>query len=1186
MKRIQEKVKDLVEVRSYKSLQDFISDPSQTLAAYHFTDVTAEMMAKWLNNVAEVQPQGGAAKALAGYRGVGKSHFLATLGAIASNPELRSRITESYVAASAQRLKRRRHPVAHVRRGTHDTLLEEIKDAIAQTFEISLQDLGNSINELLETATEKSADLPFILIVDTAFDRAARVSRDDGVLLGEIAEIAKKTNIFVGVALDDDIADADGINAAIARNYTIDYLDQEHLYRIVETDIFPKQRQTQHLLHELYMGFREVLPNFRWSEERFTSLYPLHPIILETAPYIRLYAPEFAMLSFASEAGAKVLGRPANSLVALDEVFDRVESSLRKAKDLQEAFTAYDFLNTEVVTHIPVMQRLQAKLILKALMILSLDGDGTTAAEISAAMLIYNENDVQGSIRSVEDLLETFVSVSPDRIHRTAQENREIRFGLKVSGKDDLNKSLAESSKNVSPLAIEKILRRFARERFSDWVLQTETDTPATDTVDCQVNWRGGYRRGRVAWNWERRGGASALINPDNAAEFLDWEVVVCHPQNKDAVNLSQTDLPMVIWQPTSLRPDEEATIRRYSVLLTDESLRERFGEQVRAAGHTHQMAVEKIWNRLFIEEGKILIDGFQHSFNETAKSAPTLSEMFSQMLMPLFELRFQQHPFFERTLGMNEVAHLVSEHFSGTKQTLPEVQELAQTFALPLGLVTQQGNNYILASDEILLQQPFTREVMSFVGQNPKETVSLKTIYQALKREPYGLVREAQHLVLAALVAQRKIEFVTSKGDRINRRSLDLKIIWDDIVGIASPSTHLYGSAELTDWAKTLTGNSAFRTIDDPSDCEKIIQALTDWFADWKTARLLERFEELPDEVLNTKIWKFSANIQKTFGVVGIAVESAINKSISLEECLQRVTDAFSDSKEEFLICSANLMTLEDFINAVGIRRKVWSYLAVCETAEDENIENLHISLLQLVEKVTENPRASLNVELENLWQEFHSEFTDHFAIKHDTVMKSHHLQEKFDEIMRSDEWWEFENLSNLQIFQQKHWQEARRLYRQFRELDCGFDVREMLENHPFCACSFRLSQTSEWERLPDRLRQVVEQGRASYRKTLALLARTLVPLLRNFATNEKAAEYREAAANLANVLESGKELELLTNAELIILGKVFQAIPSAPLLQVSLPGDSSFVSREELRAQLMNWIDKLPDEPCLLKT
>jgi hypothetical protein len=82
MKRIQEKVKDLVEVRKLFSLQDYVGNPAETLAAYHFTDATAELMSKWLDRVSSLQSGEGVACALAGYRGVGKSHFLATLGAI------------------------------------------------------------------------------------------------------------------------------------------------------------------------------------------------------------------------------------------------------------------------------------------------------------------------------------------------------------------------------------------------------------------------------------------------------------------------------------------------------------------------------------------------------------------------------------------------------------------------------------------------------------------------------------------------------------------------------------------------------------------------------------------------------------------------------------------------------------------------------------------------------------------------------------------------------------------------------------------------------------------------------------------------------------------------------------------------------------------------------------------------
>lgn len=183
MKRIQEKVKDLIEVRDYQNLQNFLADPAKTLASYHFTDMTSDLMAKWLDAAVAVQPENGRAMALAGYRGVGKSHFLATFGAILAAPELRSAVTEPHVVAAAQQLKRRRHPVAYIKRGTRETLFEELKDAIALVFEENAADLSDDLNQLLKTAAGKDVELPFVLIFDTAFERESRVARDDGVLL-------------------------------------------------------------------------------------------------------------------------------------------------------------------------------------------------------------------------------------------------------------------------------------------------------------------------------------------------------------------------------------------------------------------------------------------------------------------------------------------------------------------------------------------------------------------------------------------------------------------------------------------------------------------------------------------------------------------------------------------------------------------------------------------------------------------------------------------------------------------------------------------------------------------------------------------------------------------------------------------------------------------------------------------
>src|SRR3954463_12749798 len=150
MKRLEEKVKDIVEVRAFSQLQDFATDPAQTLAGYHFTDITSDLMAKWLERVAGATRGVGVAAALAGFRGVGKSHFLAAVGAILAKPELRSQITDEHVRSVSERLARRPYMVAHVRRGSGADLLSELRRAVAEAIGAEVKDMGSTVTEILQ----------------------------------------------------------------------------------------------------------------------------------------------------------------------------------------------------------------------------------------------------------------------------------------------------------------------------------------------------------------------------------------------------------------------------------------------------------------------------------------------------------------------------------------------------------------------------------------------------------------------------------------------------------------------------------------------------------------------------------------------------------------------------------------------------------------------------------------------------------------------------------------------------------------------------------------------------------------------------------------------------------------------------------------------------------------------------
>lgn len=1144
MKTTQEKVKDIVEVRAHKSLRDFAADPAETVAAYYFTDGTAELMAKWLDRVAAVASDDGAAFALAGYRGVGKSHFLATLGALVAHPELRSRVLDPHVAAGAHRLMRRHYPVTYVRRGLHDTLQQEFTEAVTQSLDLDCSKY-DSVQEILKAAAEKSGELPLVVLIDTAYERGARVTRDDGPFLSELAEAAKVLNVFLGVALDDDIAGADGSNLGISRSFSIDYLDQEHLYKVVNTYVFPKSPQAGPALANVYRYFREVLPSFRWSEQRFSALYPMHPAILEVAPFVRLYVHDFALLGFASTAAERILGRPANSLIGLDEVFDSVEKSLRDIPDLKEAFTAYDHLNTEVVGKIPILRRLQAKLILKALLVLSLDGQGTTGAEISAAMLIFDEDDPERAVSIVDDLIRRFADELPDDIQILAEDGRETRYGFRVSSKDSLNQALSEAIEDVPPDVVQKVLRRLVQERFTDCSLSSGTDAVRKDWMDCHVEWRGGVRRGRILWVEDD----TVDIQQHTASPDLqmDWEVVIDLQTSGQILADPAPGVSRVFWKPDELRKEEMEAILRYYVLNTRTDLREEFSEQIRASLHSHAVRVGKIANRIFLEDGKLVIGGFDYNCTHEARATQTLAELFSMMLDPMFETRYPEHPVFEHRLGMSEVAALVADLYDNSRRGTPEVQNLARMFALPMGLVTEEEGQLVPRPDETLASIPIAADVLAKVGSVKNgDTVSLKEIYEHFRQEPRGLVREAQHLLLTALVAQRQIDFVTSKGDRINQRSLDLRIIWDDIVGIAKPAGPTYSSKKLARWAVLVSGDETLKAFDSDEGRAALRSALETWHTNWIRDRVLRRFNELPDDILNERIWIMASRCAKMLGATAEHIKTALDGGIALEECLNRIADMFSDSEEQFQRAQSELVVVDSFIKGTAERAEVLSYLSGCEVTDSDEIEEMREQLYHLVDVSYRNPSDASNRELGYLWIKFKRDFTEYFAARHDAVIRSHALQASHNEIMRSDEWWEFENLSRIPLLRVDAAAEVHDALKLFDQLDCRFPVREALQTRPFCRCAFCLSTEAEWEKLPERLTVAINRALRAYRESLFNQQKKVITLLEKIEGETSDKEFAAAATVLIEAITKG-EVPRLSLTQLQVLQKALGVTPDA---------------------------------------
>lgn len=433
MKRIQDKIKDLVEPQSFEQAGDYAEDPAQALAAYRFTDVTSDLLSRWLHVLANLPEGRGAAYALAGPRGVGKSHTLSVFGALTGSERLRQGVEDANVASGATKLAGRRFSVVRVERGTRSSLVEELAVSFSDFFGGSETRWGGHPAEVLAVAASRAAGETLVVIVDTAFNRPARVSRDDGPVLAALATAADELNAFVALALDDDIAGADGANVALSGTYRIDYLDPENLYRVADQFVLRKRPKVSDTLREIYQDLRGNVQDFNWSQQRFASVYPLHPLVAEVSAGVRLYVPSFAFLPFAASAAARATSRPALALVLLDEVFDATEEDLRRHAELRHAFAAYDHLTERCIGQMPIMQRYRARLILKSLFILSLDGRGATPRDMCAALLLSDEAEGRDAAHHAGETLTNFArSAAPGSLDVAAEASGDLRYRFRL----------------------------------------------------------------------------------------------------------------------------------------------------------------------------------------------------------------------------------------------------------------------------------------------------------------------------------------------------------------------------------------------------------------------------------------------------------------------------------------------------------------------------------------------------------------------------------------------------------------------------------------------------------------------------------------------------------------------------------------------------------------------------------
>lgn len=1065
MEKTRGKIKDLVDVRRYDRIANFWLDPGKTLENYHFTEGLAGLMAKWLTEVSG-SSRDGKCRAIAGYRGVGKSHFLSVLAALAANPELRTRVTDQFVAGGAQQLLRRHYPVLNIRRGTQATLLAELIEAVKEQFEIVSADTGSNFPEVLQKARARSGDLPLIIIVDTAIDRTGRVQRNDGADLAEIAALSKTNGIFLGIALDDDIAGADGDNVAISASFDIDYLDQEHLQRAVNAKVFVKENRKLAELRAIYDSIRNTINGFRWSEERFSSLYPLHPVSLEITPFVRRYFPSFSILDFASASGDKIMSRPADSLLGLEDLFDHTEQELRKNEELERTFAAYDSVRESVIEKMPTLERHKVRLILKALFMLSLDGTGTTAKEVGAALMLAEASDDR--IIQIERILETF-ALANDGISVDSSNLSAKTFALQ-SGLDkessELQRWIAEQPDTVFELAF-----FWAVGEFHPEFANVRERTNGRISVDVSLDWRGTERRGVILF------GTAGDELPERKEDLdIEWEAHFGFGQN-DLTFEPDAFPAKVVWRTEAFSDDDRKVLLGAYALRNDAEIRASFGENLVTTEHAHIESSRRIIDRAIIENASLHIEGFDYNFSEQARNSPDLSSMLAVMFEPIFEVRFFDHPHFEEMLSPERVEQIIRVVFSSSDELSGEDELLGRRYCVPLGLAINENERTRRASKDELRANPIIAGLLRLIDSGSGQPVSINSAGRELGTPPLGLGREARCLVLAAMTSNGLIELVTQEGNRINGRSLDLKIDWNKVAAIAAPREGIASDETILKWAKAITESEEITSLREGSNRSKVIASLVDIANGYDLSKKHSLSDPWYDYTNDTKVWRHSNRVSENYELIVGSVNEALGGSIELEACLSQISTAFGDRTDLFQQAKHSAATLEMSSKFRAESERAKEYVGRVGFTDDPNIESSKKELTDLFEEFAVDASDQTARNIRHTFEKFRRFYSELYIAEH----SQHSLDAVGAAEMRglssTEDAKRLEMCLSLPSIREKYEPRLRELRRSADALLCKLDPSAFLEASPYCICSFQLGDGDEIERSVTELKATIQE-------------------------------------------------------------------------------------------------------------
>ncbi|RLC10416.1 MAG: hypothetical protein DRI57_20420, partial [Deltaproteobacteria bacterium] len=915
-------IKDVVDIDADLREKD---SRRELVSSFIISESLERQVTDFLDNLEK--PNHKAVKIIGNY-GSGKSHLIAFLISIITEPEIRDLIKNDNVRDAAHNISRKFSTVqfelmpgdAEMSVWFYREIAKQLKAGHDLTIPHFTKDHINhkdNIIKIIETVKTHDPTIGLLVIMDEVSDFLAQkqphLTDRDFQFLRIIGQVCQYQDLMVVTAMQEDIYSSPRFKAVAAQESRVSerfqniIIHKEAVKKVIAERIVPKSGNQRTEIKSRLRPFSEKIEDVANQMEDYVNLFPFTPFLLDMFHELP-YFEKRGVIQFAQNELKYALNEPFPFFFTFDKIFELLEANpnLRNIEEVYDLARVVSLIRQKINVSVESKYRDHADKLIQGLAVYAIwskGENGATAKELAENLLIIPQSKVFTAVDYVSSIIQKIRNATDGfylRIVRdTATGNDYFKLDLAIDGKDP-EERIDTAVNTVSENQIET--------EFFDQVkdiLELQPFQNLRNVFEDECSWASvkSFRRGYVVF---ARKGTEFPSLPRK-----DYVIAVISPyRTEDMPKLCEHQLDIKITIDSELKIE---ALKRIAAIrqLTDRNIlvpvmKKKLAETIEGTrtATRERPGIKFRIARWFYASSTAKVSGKTIQVQKLVREKDNLFELMYELKTSVFDKRFsetcKEHPRYAQILSSANILRTLSDIASElTPGDFTKLKLAHQQFLKNLDLLNSQNDPDISGSRLSL-------NILNIISSKKDRVTDIeKEIVAELAKAPYGIEPEIVHLILILLTVMGKISLRAKGGD-----TLDIGNIREKFKSLAQFETIAYATLKddlSYDFAQRLlntlglngakilqekTRNEAFKEYK-----EKVAQIIGD-FAQTRT--LIDKVKEKPQRFIS--LADVAAAYEKTritdWKILDIANHAKFSSIEHLNSKLSEIRDAVAMQK------------------------------------------------------------------------------------------------------------------------------------------------------------------------------------------------------------------------------------------------------------------------------------------------